>query len=52
MVMLEKKENGNSDNYQNDEAKLKAAMYTNPNYIQVMTELLPWLDNRGLLDWK
>lgn len=52
VVMLEKNENGNSDNYQNDEAKVKAAMYTNPKYVQVMTELLPWLDNRGLLDWK
>ncbi|KAH8417168.1 hypothetical protein KR222_005491 [Zaprionus bogoriensis] len=52
VVMLDKSENGNLDSNQNDDAKVKAAMYTNPKYVQVMTELLPWLDNRGLLDWK
>lgn len=52
VVLLEKNENGSSDSYQADDAKVKTAMYTNPKYVQVMTELLPWLDNRGLLDWK
>ncbi|KAL7728372.1 hypothetical protein ACLKA6_007464 [Drosophila palustris] len=47
VVMLEK-----TNNDQTDDSKMKAAMYTNQKYVQVMTELLPWLDNRGLLDWK
>jgi len=52
VVMLEKTDNGNLESSQNDDSKVKAAMYTNQKYVQIMTELLPWLDNRGLLDWK
>ncbi|XP_017845582.1 uncharacterized protein LOC108602073 [Drosophila busckii] len=53
VVMLDKPENGaNAELYQNDDAKIKAAMYTNPKYVQAMTEILPWMDNRGLLDWQ
>ncbi|XP_064535662.1 uncharacterized protein LOC135426490 [Drosophila montana] len=49
VVMLDKNDNANLGN---DESKVKAAMYTNQKYVQVMSEILPWLDNRGLLDWK
>ncbi|EDW66720.1 uncharacterized protein [Drosophila virilis] len=49
VVMLDKTDNANLGN---DESKVKAAMYTNQKYVQVMSEILPWLDNRGLLDWK
>ncbi|XP_060648422.1 uncharacterized protein LOC132786052 [Drosophila nasuta] len=52
VVMLDKTQNGDLEKYPNDDSKVKTAMYTNPKYVQVMTELLPWLDNRGLLDWK
>lgn len=52
VVMMENTQNGDLENCQNDDSKMKAAMYTNQKYVQVMTELLPWLDNRGLLDWK
>ncbi|XP_017145449.1 uncharacterized protein LOC108157774 [Drosophila miranda] len=52
VVMLDKTNNANLESYMNDESKMKVAMFTNPKYVQVMTELLPWLDNRGLLDWK
>jgi len=52
VVMMENTHNGDLENCQNDDSKMKAAMYTNQKYVQVMTELLPWLDNRGLLDWK
>ncbi|KAH8267184.1 hypothetical protein KR026_002449 [Drosophila bipectinata] len=52
VVMLDKTNNANLESYINDESKMKNAMFTNPKYVQVMTEVLPWLDNRGLLDWK
>ncbi|KAH8247192.1 hypothetical protein KR038_000005 [Drosophila bunnanda] len=52
VVMLDKTNNANLENYISDESKMKNAMFTNPKYVQVMTEVLPWLDNRGLLDWK
>ncbi|EDV93526.1 uncharacterized protein LOC6563541 [Drosophila grimshawi] len=51
VVMLDKTDHNNSESYQNDESKVKVAMYTNQKYVQLMTEILPWLDNRGLLDW-
>jgi len=52
VVMLDKTNNANLESYMSDESKMKNAMFTNPKYVQVMTEVLPWLDNRGLLDWK
>ncbi|KAH8232666.1 hypothetical protein KR032_011423 [Drosophila birchii] len=52
VVMLDKTNNANLESYISDESKMKNAMFTNPKYVQVMTEVLPWLDNRGLLDWK
>ncbi|XP_055856526.1 uncharacterized protein LOC129919607 isoform X2 [Episyrphus balteatus] len=33
-----------------DEFKLKSAMYSNFTYVKAMQEIMPWLDNRGLLD--
>ncbi|SPP84308.1 uncharacterized protein LOC117585917 [Drosophila guanche] len=52
VVMLDKTNNADMESFMNDASKMKVAMYTNPKYVQVMSELLPWLDNRGLLDWK
>ncbi|XP_017079868.1 uncharacterized protein LOC108113702 [Drosophila eugracilis] len=52
VVMLDKTNNANLESYMSDESKMKNSMFTNPKYVQVMTEVLPWLDNRGLLDWK
>ncbi|BFF89748.1 uncharacterized protein DMAD_08427 [Drosophila madeirensis] len=52
VVMLDKTNNANLESCMNDESKMKVAMFTNPKYVQVMSEVLPWLDNRGLLDWK
>lgn len=52
IVMLEKTSDAKLENYLIDESKLKADMYGNHKYCQAMMELLPWLDNRGLLDWK
>lgn len=34
-----------------DEFKLKSAMYSNLNYVRAMELIMPWLDNRGLLDF-
>lgn len=52
VVMLEKTDQAKLENYIADESKLKADMFGNHKYGQAMMELLPWLDNRGLLDWK
>ncbi|XP_030374460.1 uncharacterized protein LOC115624024 [Scaptodrosophila lebanonensis] len=52
VVMLDKTENANLESYVQDESKMKAAMFNNPKYVQAMADILPWLDNRGLLDWK
>ncbi|XP_061399281.1 uncharacterized protein LOC133334989 [Musca vetustissima] len=52
IVMLGKSNDAKLENYIFDESKLKADMYGNHKYSQAMMELLPWLDNRGLLDWK
>ncbi|XP_036321631.1 uncharacterized protein LOC118735779 [Rhagoletis pomonella] len=52
VVMLEKSGNDYKEDRLQDESKIKLAMYTNPKYVEAMSEILPWLDNRGLLDWK
>ncbi|XP_014093940.2 uncharacterized protein [Bactrocera oleae] len=52
VVMLEKSGDETNRNGTQDEDKLKFAMYTNPKYVESVSEILPWLDNRGLLDWK
>ncbi|XP_030374560.1 uncharacterized protein LOC115624107 [Scaptodrosophila lebanonensis] len=41
-------EDENSDRYA---SKMKCSMFTNRKYIQVMNEVLPWMDARGLLNW-
>ncbi|XP_037817381.1 uncharacterized protein LOC119607509 [Lucilia sericata] len=52
VVILEKTDQANLENYIHDESKMKTAMFSNHKYVQAMSEILPWLDNRGLLDWK
>lgn len=52
VVILEKTDQANLENYIQDESKMKAAMFSNYKYVQAMSEILPWLDNRGLLDWQ
>uniref|UniRef100_A0A1L8EGP3 Putative ecdysteroid kinase n=1 Tax=Haematobia irritans TaxID=7368 RepID=A0A1L8EGP3_HAEIR len=52
LAMLDKTDDVTMENYTADEFKLKADMFGNHKYCQAMMELLPWLDNRGLLDWK
>lgn len=52
VVMLEKTDNAKLENYMEDESKMKSAMYTNHKYVKAMAEIMPWLDNRGLLDFK
>ncbi|XP_054726573.1 uncharacterized protein LOC129236297 [Anastrepha obliqua] len=52
VVLLEKSGNEGKENASQDESKIRLAMYTNPKYVEAMSEILPWLDNRGLLDWK
>lgn len=52
--MLETNDKTNSAHHKQDEdeSKMKEAMFNNHKYKQAMTDILPWLDNRGLLDWK
>lgn len=52
VVILERTDQANLENYIHDESKMKAAMFSNHKYVQIVLEILPWLDNRGLLDWK
>ncbi|XP_013117436.2 uncharacterized protein LOC106094744 [Stomoxys calcitrans] len=52
LAMLDKTDDVKLENYTADESKLKSDMFGNQKYCAAMTELLPWLDNRGLLDWK
>ncbi|GBP17016.1 hypothetical protein EVAR_71634_1 [Eumeta japonica] len=52
VVILEKTDQASLENCIHDESKLKAAMFSNRKYVQSMLEILPWLDNRGLLDWQ
>lgn len=52
VVILEKTDQANLENYIQDESKMKSAMFSNHKYVQAMSDILPWLDNRGLLDWK
>ncbi|XP_037942730.1 uncharacterized protein LOC119675596 [Teleopsis dalmanni] len=52
IIMLDKTDNKHYSNCLNDETKMRELMYKNHKYVQAMNELLPWLDNRGLLDWK
>ncbi|TMW53373.1 hypothetical protein DOY81_001577 [Sarcophaga bullata] len=52
VVMFETNEKTNSAHRKQDESKMKEAMFNNYKYKQVMCDILPWLDNRGLLDWK
>ncbi|XP_059225109.1 uncharacterized protein LOC106088989 isoform X2 [Stomoxys calcitrans] len=51
-TILDKSEDANLENYTNDKSKMVSAMYNNPKYVKQMMEILPWLNNRGLLDWK
>lgn len=51
-VILENTKNANLEGYMEDQSKMKMSMFNNPKYVQAMLEILPWLDNRGLLDWK
>ncbi|XP_065368577.1 uncharacterized protein LOC135961040 [Calliphora vicina] len=51
-VVLENTDSANLENYMEDQSKMKMSMYSNSKYVQAMSEILPWLDNRGLLDWK
>lgn len=52
VVMMEHHDKPKVENYKQDESKMKEAMFSNFKYQQVMNDILPWLDNRGLLDWK
>lgn len=50
VAMLEKTDNATLEEFKN---KMAVDMYSNPKYVQAMTDLiLPWLDNRGSLDFK
>lgn len=51
-VILDKSEESNLENYTNHKSKMVYSMYSNPKYVKQMLNILPWLDNRGLLDWK
>ncbi|XP_058981273.1 uncharacterized protein LOC131803718 [Musca domestica] len=51
-VILDKSEESNLENYTNHKSKMVYSMYSNPKYVKQMVNILPWLDNRGLLDWK
>uniref|UniRef100_A0A1L8EFZ7 Putative ecdysteroid kinase n=1 Tax=Haematobia irritans TaxID=7368 RepID=A0A1L8EFZ7_HAEIR len=51
-TILDKSDEANLENYTNEKSKMVCSMYNNPKYITQMMEILPWLDNRGLLDWK
>lgn len=51
-VILENTKNANLENYMEDRSQMKMSMFNNPKYVQAMSEILPWLDNRGLLDLK
>ncbi|KAH8284016.1 hypothetical protein KR054_007487 [Drosophila jambulina] len=33
-------------------SKMKCSMFTNRKYIQAMKEILPWMEERSLLNWK
>ncbi|XP_046809579.1 uncharacterized protein LOC111674599 isoform X1 [Lucilia cuprina] len=50
-VILQNTDNANLENYIDDQSKMKMSMFSNPKYVEAMMEILPWLDNRGLLDW-
>ncbi|XP_061395523.1 uncharacterized protein LOC133331144 [Musca vetustissima] len=51
-VILDKSEESNLENYTNENSKMVQSMFNNPKYVKQMLNILPWLDNRGLLDWK
>ncbi|XP_075168369.1 uncharacterized protein LOC142240557 isoform X2 [Haematobia irritans] len=51
-TILDKSDEANLENYTNEKSKMVSSMYNNPKYITQMMKILPWLDNRGLLDWK
>lgn len=51
-VILEKTDSANLENYMENQSKMQVSMFNNLKYVQAMSEILPWLDNRGLLDWK
>ncbi|XP_073846111.1 uncharacterized protein [Musca autumnalis] len=51
-VILDKSEESYLENYINDKSKMVYSMFNNPKYVKQMLNILPWLDNRGLLDWK
>ena len=52
-VLLDPSANAKLENFgeNNDEGvNFKITAYTNPRYVGVMEKLLPWLDNRGVLE--
>ncbi|KAL5274235.1 hypothetical protein ACFFRR_000785 [Megaselia abdita] len=51
-VLLDSTENANMDNFIGvDDAglKFKQMIFTNPRYKRALSEILPWMDNKGLL---
>lgn len=55
VVLLDKTENANFDNYVSDSEegnKLKSQMFTNERYIEHINKILEWLRNKGLLEMK
>ncbi|KAH8382882.1 hypothetical protein KR009_005692 [Drosophila setifemur] len=46
--LLNQFEDESNDRY---ESKMKCSMFTNRKYIQAMKEILPWMEERSLLDW-
>lgn len=53
VVLLEPTDKANMENFlkEDDEAtSFKNEIYSNPKYIACLNEILPWLDNRGMLE--
>lgn len=53
IVLLEHTENANLDNFiKSDEegVNFKNHLYSNPRYVKCLNEILPWLENRGMLE--
>ncbi|KAL5280775.1 hypothetical protein ACFFRR_004656 [Megaselia abdita] len=52
-ALLDRNENASMDNYVSDDQNgndFKMMVYGNERYIKAMNQLLPWMDNRGVLD--
>lgn len=53
IVLLEPTDNANMDNFLKTDEEgtgFKNQVYSNPKYIKYLNEILPWLDNRGMLE--